>query len=1707
MQKNKMKNLFDKATKSFIATMMMATGCVNSIVAPVKAATRTTPFESSQGDNLFSVDGYGDLIVSVIRESDGSGYGPLGFCLAKQRKFPHTAVTYTSTNDKSTYVWDRGDGTWTDSEIAKKVDKALYAFNFVYNDKLTNYGLAADDTMSLYHATQIALWSLIEGWSPSDVVKDDDTLADPDLTGLADKIYPLYVDIYNYANGDNPTFEDGGKLLNVGSNSSFANGTEFNLSGTTMYRASNGVTYYRTPLISLIPNQNAGIVFDGSFAYTFEVSLSNAPTGTRIVDENGNEATVFSTDTSANPHGNKFYVEVPVVEDNAGSFDVNVATTNFYKINTTMWNPDDVTYQTLMQMSAAADSASGNFKVSYPALDVAERGKYAEVKVIKEGEQFTHYEDTTNTLTFDTTGLEGVGYKIYLGKDKTVYSCTDGVTRFGGQQLIEGVHTTGSSGTVTFTNLPMDADADYTTYTIEEVSVPNGYYLGEETARKQNVRVDKDTNDVLSYGEITFTNDRVDININNVVKRVEVYNRTDGEVQLVNGEGVTFGLYTDEDITATDGTVLPKDTKIMEYTTGSTGMIGFDDTRVMILGHRYYLKELSVPDTYPNVTMSNDKYYIDLSSVTTDGTVNAVTVNVTDASGSVVTDIVNALKYEKVYVGKILQKITDIKADGTIENMYENVSVEDLADYTFELYSDPECKVSLNDTVDGTKAVSKPDGTGKTIAVAPSINAYPVGSTVFVKESSKPADDNYQLNTGCYSAKVGSYLTAGADVLLLNDLKTVDLKIMKMAFDSTTGDTATLPGVHFDLKYNGNIIAWDSDPISMNTNDDGKITIHDLPVGVEFTLVENVPAGYNPDPNKGKEYTFVVSDSETTIQFDNQKKILGNDGMITINKIDNDTGARIEGAQFSLYESVDGTIPTDPADLGTPAYTRSTDENGQIMFEGLTYGYYIVKEVMPATGYVDGGYITAVEVSDTEKTIILNINNRMIERSVTVYKEDAETHEKLSGAKFQVLDEDGAVLETIVTDASGEAHTSSYKYGTKLTIKEIEAPARYRLDTTPQEVTIGTLDEYSVTFQNEPFTGTMQITKYDADDRNLHIQGAKFKITGPSYSEGIELVTDGNGEIVLEDLKPGTYAVVETEAPEGYELDDTTFMVQIENDADHQVTTVSIANRAIPVLGDIKITKTDAANGALLEGVEFTLYPSDGTIPTDSSEYGTAIATTLTDASGVAKFTGLTEGYYFFVETDTIEGYVLDSTPELVHIDESKTYTYDVTNEIMTASIRVTKKDSETNELLQGAKFEVRDGDNIVATGTTDVNGEVVFGPFEYGRTLTVVETKAPNKYHIDNVKTNVTIGSDDVYDVTFTNTINKGNIKIVKVDEDDLTTKLQGASFKITGPSAPAGIVVTTNVSGEAYLSGLAPGEYVIKETAAPEGYELDPASYTVTINGDTDGETYTVELTNGKMPVITVYGQVKVTKVDSKDETKKLAGAELCLYKEDDTLIECKTTGVDGVVTFTNIEVGTKVYVKEKTAPEGYKLTSDKHEVKVTDSVTYDVKITNEKYLHVINIKKYDNTDRNLGLKGAEFKLCQVTDENCAAPIKTVVTDENGMATITDVEPGKYILMETKAPEGYVLAANNKVTLDGSDNTTTITFNTTFYNTKKPSEPTPSNPTPTPTPSNPEVYQERPNSGEQGIPNWVTYGAIAGGVICVLGIALLAIRGKKEE
>ena len=801
------------------------------------------------------------------------------------------------------------------------------------------------------------------------------------------------------------------------------------------------------------------------------------------------------------------------------------------------------------------------------------------------------------------------------------------------------------------------------------------------------------------------------------------------------------------------------------------------------------------------------------------------------------------------------------------------------------------------------------------------------------------------------------------------------------------------------------IYAKDTLVKTVTTNKNGEAVIKDLPLGKYRVKETKAPAGFvlNPD---SQEVSFIYKDQNTPeieekLEFSNERQKVE----LSVEKQDAETGKALKGATFGLYnkEAISsGDKVVVKAD--TLLQQITSNEKGKAAFTlDLPLGRYYVKELQAPAGYVSSDEILEFDATyqgQDVKTIKLKSVKKNQPTTVEVTKADITTGTELDGASMSVLDKDGNVIDSWTSVKDSPHVIKRLQVRKTYILREELAPYGY-LRATDVEFTI---------------SDTAEVQKVKMEDE---VPVARLLVNKKGeFLDSVSLLDNAKGMIEhLFNYVTGN-------------LTDVTFNVYA----------------------------AEAIRAA--DGVSADYYAADE-----------LVGSITTDGNGIAQMDNLPLGRYYIVEKETAHGYVLDNEPryvDLTYRDQDTplvTYSADWQNARQRVQVEVLKKEKDSDKVLSGAIFGLYAADDIVSSKgkvllakdtlielkTTDEDGKIQFvADLPVDSRYYIKELAAPDGYVTDQEPQEFTFeyqgSGTSVAEYAFTFEDEQTTVELSKADLTD-KKELPGASLKVTDED---GNTVDEWVSKkEAHIiKGLIVGKkYKMTETKPADGYVT------------AESIEFTVENTKEvqKHQMLDDVTKVEISKKDITDSSE-VPGAKLIILDKDGKKVE-SWTSKDKPHMVEKLPVG-EYTLREEQAPDGYLIAEDvKFTVKDTGKVQ-KVKMKDAHPYGKLVIKKTDSTSK-AALSGAEFEL---REKESGKVVEKLVTDKTGTATsgkipIATYKNGKvektveYILVETKAPNGYELSSKKEeIRFEYKDGKTkVIEIVKEIKNTKSPSGSTP--------------------------------------------------------
>ena len=811
-----------------------------------------------------------------------------------------------------------------------------------------------------------------------------------------------------------------------------------------------------------------------------------------------------------------------------------------------------------------------------------------------------------------------------------------------------------------------------------------------------------------------------------------------------------------------------------------------------------------------------------------------------------------------------------------------------------------------------------------------------------------------------------------------------------------------LTGAIFELKTKAGVKIGDF-PVDAN----GKVTISNVHLTEGYYIITETqaPAGYILDSTPHEVYLRPGKTTEISIENEEKPDLL-------IQKIDSVVGDGIKGAKFEILVAKDKSTDGAYERLDNSFYF--TDANGQIKIDDLDTGWYKIVEVEPASGYMLKEPSEQTVYVDNDKSVTVVFEN-IPKSALVISKVDADTGIGLPGAWFRVRylggtsGSGGTIIGEYQTSSNGNIILTGMDAGTFI-VEEISAPDGYVIDTASQTAYISgnEQDVVTLTFTNSA-KGGLLIKKVDSvtgkplSDVQFFVTDSDGSVIGSANGY---FTTDINGSILISDITPGiTLVVKETRTRSGYVLDDTPQSIKIQSNA---IMTLEFRNQP---KGGLIVVKKDAVTGETLSGVQFKITTASGELVANNEGMTSSNGLYTTDENGQIVLSNVMPDTYVVTETQALDGYILNSTPQTVVVNAGDTQTLTFTNQPY-GGLLIKKMDSVTKEPLADVVFKVTTSDgSVVGSGNglfrTDENGFISIPGLEPDSYI-VTEVQAKKGYLLDDVPRTIEIRDEKTHTLEFFNQP-LGSLVIHKLDS--VTKKpLEGVQFKITyadgkvvdaaGGQLSSNGLYWTDENGQITISGIT-GTVVVTEVETVPGYTIHEESRSQTVVVNTN-DTQSLYFYNAPI------GGVEIIKVNEANTSERIPNTTFEIRKVDDELVDTVTTDKNGRV-FCSLEDGA-YYAVEIEAAEGFKLDDTPVYFEVENGQTVQLRVTNQAYSGILIHKTDANTGE--GIYGVSFLLY----DSGKNPIGEYVSDDRGYVYIEDIPSGRYYLRELEPAEGYI-------------------------------------------------------------------------------------------
>lgn len=920
------------------------------------------------------------------------------------------------------------------------------------------------------------------------------------------------------------------------------------------------------------------------------------------------------------------------------------------------------------------------------------------------------------------------------------------------------------------------------------------------------------------------------------------------------------------------------------------------------------------------------------------------------------------------------------------------------------IVSGREFKVTGND---GSSYTKKTNANG--VAEFSGLKVYntSTGKAITYTVSEINVDTRYEVPKAQNVTLTSGDVDLTVNVKFNNQLKTGSIKINKQSEDNQNGDR------EFTITGNGKTY-------TIKTGSDGIAILSDIPVynsnneKIVYTISEkNVPVRYVVPADQTATLT---ADATTTKTFKNILKKFA----VEVTKQDSETSSAqgdgtLSGAVYGIYR--DGTLVD----------TSTTDGSGYFKTKEYVCGNYTVQEISPSEGYLLDETVYPVGAEAENYTIEHNpismiVTEDVIKGNIAMIKHSDDGSTQIEtpevGAEFEVyLKSSGSYANAVETerdyltcDENGFAQTKDMPYG----IYTVHQTKGWEGTEFMEDFDVNISADgqtYRYIINNEKFESYIKIVKVDSETgKTIPYEGAGFEIYDsngqkismtfayPTPTTIDTFYTNSEGYLITPEVLPyGEYLLVEVQAPYGYALDSTpvSFTVSADNaEKENALTVIKVRKENTAQKGKISVQKT---------GDIFTSVNMASSAYTDENGELVVNSTTYTPVFANGNLSGAVFQVIAAEDIVTLDGTVHANAGDVV------------------AEITTDENGYAETDLLYLGKYEIKE---VQAPYGYVRNSESQFVELTYaGQEIAVLDTvnaSFVNDYQSVEISLSKVMENDELFGIGNNNEYLSVRFGLFAAED------IQAAD----GTVIPAdGLLseVSLDENMTAKFDVQIPfGRYYVQEIATDEHYVLNGEKYLV--NFEYMGQDIrTVDIDCGQFVNLLKRGRIEGHKVDDKSEPLENAVFGLftadCVKFSRDTAVMTAASDENGYFVFDEIPYGEYI-IHEIETPTGYIFSDESYPVTVSEDGDV-VEITAVNKPITIEISKVNVYGEEL--IGAEMQLIDSEDN----VVDEWVSDGTNHV-VSKLGAGEYVLKEIAAPDGYVIAADIKFSVDVYGNVT---------------------------------------------------------------------------
>ena len=915
-----------------------------------------------------------------------------------------------------------------------------------------------------------------------------------------------------------------------------------------------------------------------------------------------------------------------------------------------------------------------------------------------------------------------------------------------------------------------------------------------------------------------------------------------------------------------------------------------------------------------------------------------------------------------------------------------------------------------------------------------------------IKEISSP--EGYLIDNTSYSVEITED-NLNPSIVVKDNVMKGRIKITKVDSETNTCKAqgkATLLNAKYSI-YNSNNQLIET----ITIGDDCTATSKELPYGNYSVKETGASVGYYLDKNS---YSANINKDGMIENITSKEQVIKS--KIKITKVDSETNtckaqgeAILSGAKYNVYDKNDNLVDT--LIIGNDCTATSKE---------LPYGDYSIVETNANNGYlIDSNTYNASIVNSN--TININSPEQVIKGTITIRKIDSENQSctsqgeaSLKGAVFEIKDRSGKLIETLTIGDDCTATSKELPYG-EYTITEKQSGKGYYInenvfktfitnvsqDIVVKSPLLKSINRFGIIVPEEVIKNDFIFNKFYGNQSTGFIYSepnAVFEITNYKNEVVETFTTDKNG-YAKATLPYGNYKVKQIKGLEEYKMmenfditvDEKSDLTQIKNIKNGEITAKL---RLIKIDSETKKTINLAGFKFKIKNTKTNDYVCQTT--------NKVVCEYETNEDGILLTPlPLFAGDYEIEEISSVPNYLLSDGKVNFSIKDNGKIQYDeiygsvvevyFENKVVKGRIDITKYGEEfvikdnnysyEKKLLSDVKFNLYANEDIkLQDGTiqykkNDIVKEFVVKDGKYtidnlslGK-YCLVEKTTLNQYVLDDKPHCFELKYKDDktpiidYQIELENYLKKSDLEFSKTDLVN-GNPIPNTKIEIFTENDELIFKGITDKEGKIKLEQLPIGKYYIKETEAATGYLLSDEKVFFEINDN--GEIIKANMTNKK-----IQGNLEISKTDiSTDEP--LPNVLFEIYTKDNKLVLSKRTDENGKIIIKNLDYGDYYFV-EKESLENYVLNDEKMYFSIkNDGEIVKSNVKNKKIIGSIEITKIDVSTSET-LPNTLLSIYNMNDEL----IFSDRTDEEGKIVIKNLEYGKYYIIESEAPEGYLI------------------------------------------------------------------------------------------